>query len=94
MGGLLIFLFCFFSALLINKVTTVPSSGKREAISIPTLNPICSDVSEPANDANKPIRKSHENPAIKQVYAEFFEKPGSHKAHEILHTAYVARDKF
>lgn len=47
-----------------------------------------------ANDANKPIRKSHENPAIKQVYAEFFEKPGSHKAHEILHTAYVARDKF
>ena len=46
------------------------------------------------NDANKPIRKSHENPAIKQVYAEFFENPGSHKAHEVLHTTYVARDKF
>ncbi len=37
------------------------------------------------------IRLSHENPAIKALYDEFFEKPGSHKAHEILHTSYVKR---
>lgn len=42
-------------------------------------------------DDNKTIRKSHENPAIKKLYAEYFEKPGSHKAHECLHTTYVKR---
>lgn len=42
-------------------------------------------------DAAMPVRKSHENPAIKTVYEEFFGKPGSHKAHEILHTSYVKR---
>lgn len=45
------------------------------------------------DDASKPIRKSHENPMIKKIYAEYFEKPGSHKAHEILHTSYVDRSK-
>ena len=44
-----------------------------------------------AQDAAMPIRKSHENPAIKAVYEEFFGEPGSHKAHEILHTTYVKR---
>ena len=43
------------------------------------------------NDAAKTIRKSHENPSIKKVYAEYFGEPGSHKAHEILHTSYVKR---
>lgn len=43
------------------------------------------------SDAAKPIRKSHENPAIKELYKEFFGEPGSHKAHEILHTTYVKR---
>ncbi len=42
-------------------------------------------------DASMPLRQSHENPAIKAVYEEFFEKPGSHKAHEVLHTSYVKR---
>ena len=45
-------------------------------------------------DLNLPLRKSHDSPIIKQVYEEFLEKPGSHKAHEILHTTYVARKKF
>ena len=45
-------------------------------------------------DADMPLRKSHENPAIKEVYENFLEKPGSHKAHEILHTSYVARPKY
>lgn len=42
-------------------------------------------------DAAMPIRKSHENTSIKQLYDEYLEKPGSHKAHEILHTSYVKR---
>ena len=44
------------------------------------------------NDDKKcDLRKSHENSAVKKLYDEFFEKPGSHKAHEILHTHYVKR---
>ena len=43
------------------------------------------------NDAAKTIRKSHENPAIQQLYKEYFGEPGSHKAHEVLHTTYVKR---
>jgi len=42
-------------------------------------------------DKNLPQRKSHKNTAIKLIYDEYFEKPGSHKAHEILHTSYVDR---
>lgn len=45
-------------------------------------------------DESKTIRKSHENPMIKMIYNEFFEKPNSHKAHEILHTHYVKRPKY
>ena len=46
-----------------------------------------------SNDAAKKIRKSHENPFVKAVYAEYFGEPNSHKAHEILHTTYVDRSK-
>ncbi len=42
-------------------------------------------------DASMPIRKSHQNPMIKTIYDEYFEKPGSHKAHKILHTSYKAQ---
>ena len=42
-------------------------------------------------DAACEIRLSHENPAIKEVYADFFGQPGSHIAHEVLHTSYVKR---
>ena len=42
-------------------------------------------------DASMPIRQSHENPAIQELYKTYFEKPGSHKAHEVLHTKYVKR---
>lgn len=45
-------------------------------------------------DANMPLRKSHENPIVKKCYEEFLGEPGSHKAHEILHTSYVARKRF
>ncbi|MPN26175.1 NADP-reducing hydrogenase subunit HndD [bioreactor metagenome] len=43
-------------------------------------------------DANKKIRKSHANPAIKQIYDEFLEKPGSHIAHNLLHTHYSPKE--
>lgn len=39
-------------------------------------------------DESKTLRKSHENPAIIELYKEFLEKPGSHMAHELLHTTY------
>ena len=42
-------------------------------------------------DKNLPLRKSHENPVIQELYRTYLEKPGSHKAHEILHTRYVKR---
>ena len=44
-------------------------------------------------DAANTRRKSHESPVIKALYDEYFEKPGSHKAHKILHTSYVDRSK-
>ena len=42
-------------------------------------------------DKNLDVRKSHENSAVKKLYDEYFGEPGSHKAHEILHTKYVKR---
>ena len=42
-------------------------------------------------DSQMKLRKSHENPAVKAVYQEFFGEPGSEKAHEILHTSYIER---
>lgn len=37
-------------------------------------------------DVEKPIRFSHENPSIQKLYAEYMEKPLSHRAHKLLHT--------
>ena len=45
-------------------------------------------------DEQSKIRKSHENPIIVELYKDYLEKPGSHKAHELLHTTYVAREKY
>ena len=45
-------------------------------------------------DKNMPLRKSHENPMVRKIYTEYFGSYGSHKAHEVLHTSYVARKKF
>ena len=45
-------------------------------------------------DAAMPLRKSHDSPAVKLVYNEYFDHFGSHKAHEVLHTSYTARPKF
>ena len=45
-------------------------------------------------DEKSTIRKSHDNPAVKKLYEEFLEKPGSHKSHELLHTTYQKREKY
>lgn len=42
-------------------------------------------------DKSNAVRKSHENPAIKELYDTYLEKPGSKKAHHLLHTEYVKR---
>lgn len=47
-----------------------------------------------SEDESKTLRKSHENPDIKAIYAEFLEYPNSHKSHELLHTHYVKRGQF
>ena len=43
------------------------------------------------SDAANSIRCSHDNPVVKKLYEDFLEEPGSHVAHEILHTYYIKR---
>ncbi len=45
-------------------------------------------------DRNMPLRKSHENPAIKELYDTYLVKPLGHKSHQLLHTAYSWRSAF
>ena len=45
-------------------------------------------------DEAKVHRKSHENSEIKALYKDFLGEPGSHKAHELLHTTYQARPRY
>ena len=42
-------------------------------------------------DKDKPLRKSHENPALLKIYSEYFGDFGSEKAHKVLHTTYEDR---
>lgn len=42
-------------------------------------------------DKSDCLRKSHENPEIKELYASFLGEPGSEKAHAYLHTQYQAK---
>ena len=45
-------------------------------------------------DEKNIIRKSHQNPVMKQLYDEFFEKPGSHVSHKYLHTHYEKEELY
>ncbi len=45
-------------------------------------------------DKDLPLRKSHENPTLQQIYKEFLKSPGSHVAHQVLHTSYRKLDRF
>jgi iron only hydrogenase large subunit-like protein len=41
-----------------------------------------------------PLRKSHKNPEVMALYEDYLGEPNSHKAHELLHTHYSAKDKY
>ena len=45
-------------------------------------------------DERQALRQSHNNTQIQQLYKEYLGEPNSHKAHELLHTHYHAREKF
>jgi len=45
-------------------------------------------------DEGKKLRKSHENPDVQRLYAEFLGQPNGHKSHELLHTSYTSRGRF
>jgi len=45
-------------------------------------------------DTDLPLRKSHENPAVKTLYEEFLGKPLGEKSHQLLHTHYTKRGKY
>ena len=45
-------------------------------------------------DEGKPLRKSHENPDLLELYKVYLGEPGSHLSHELLHTTYTARGHF
>ncbi|MCR4955410.1 MAG: [FeFe] hydrogenase, group A [Lachnospiraceae bacterium] len=47
-----------------------------------------------SEDERQVVRQSHNNPQIKKLYDEFLGEPNSHKAHELLHTTYQAREAF
>jgi NADP-reducing hydrogenase subunit HndD len=47
-----------------------------------------------SEDANMPLRKSHENPEVIEIYKDFLGKPNGHKSHELLHTHYKARERY
>ena len=46
------------------------------------------------DDEKKTIRKAHENPIIKDIYADYLGKPGSDLAHKVLHTHYTKRKQY
>lgn len=45
-------------------------------------------------DMNMPIRKSHENPEIIQIYKEFLGEPLGKQSHKLLHTEYFERQRY
>ncbi|MBQ7770817.1 MAG: iron hydrogenase small subunit, partial [Clostridia bacterium] len=47
-----------------------------------------------AEDESKALRSSHKNPQIAKLYEDYLGEPNSHKAHELLHTHYTAREKY
>ena len=47
-----------------------------------------------AADKAMKYRKSHDNPAVKELYSSYLGEPNGHKAHEILHTSYVKRKNY
>ena len=47
-----------------------------------------------AEDADLPIRKSHENPEVQKLYKDFLIEPLGEMSHHLLHTKYTKRERF
>ncbi len=47
-----------------------------------------------SEDVRQTLRQSHKNPQIIELYEKYLGEPNSHKAHELLHTTYAAREGF
>ena len=47
-----------------------------------------------SEDERQALRQSHNNTQIQALYKEFLGEPNSHKAHELLHTTYKAKERF
>ena len=47
-----------------------------------------------SEDEGRPLRVSHKNPQIIELYEKFLGEPNSHKAHKLLHTSYSAKERF
>lgn len=45
-------------------------------------------------DEKSVVRKSHENPVLKQIYKDFLGEPNGELAHKLLHTHYSKKDKY
>lgn len=47
-----------------------------------------------SEDERQKVRQSHNNKQVQKLYSDFLGKHNSHKAHELLHTTYVSRERF
>lgn len=47
-----------------------------------------------SEDEEMPIRKSHENPEVTEIYKHFLGEPLGHKSHDLLHTHYKPRKRY
>ena len=47
-----------------------------------------------SEDERQVLRQSHKNSQVQELYDKFLGKPNSHKAHELLHTHYSAKERF
>lgn len=47
-----------------------------------------------SEDERQKVRQSHNNVQIQELYKNYLGEPNSHKAHELLHTTYAAREPF
>lgn len=47
-----------------------------------------------SEDERQTLRQSHNNTQIQELYKKYLGEPNSHKAHELLHTTYEARERF
>ena len=56
--------------------------------------PLTDEVQKKVQDAAKELRRSHLNPVVQEVYADYLGAWGGEKAHHILHTKYHAQPKY